>query len=140
MSEKRVVTFDFDDALFEDPAYQIGNLWAPSGMGPEPIKRVHDLLRKKHEEGFEIHVVTFRMPEYIQECWDLIKLYNLPVESVISTEGRSKTQTLLNLKSTLHVDDSVEVCILAEQAGVKALLVDWGQEDINSTASFLDKI
>ena len=140
IDNKRVISCDWDDTLFEDPAYQIGSLWAPTGMGPEPIKRVHDLLRQKHEEGFEIHVVTFRMPEYIQECWDLIKLYNLPIKSVISTEGRSKTQTLLNLKSTLHVDDSVEVCICAEQAGVKALLVDWNQQDINSTASLLDKI
>jgi phosphoglycolate phosphatase-like HAD superfamily hydrolase len=137
---KKVCSFDFDDTLFEDPTYKIGNLWALSGSEAEPVKRVHDLLRQKHEEGFEIHVVTFRMPEYIQECWDLIKLYNLPVKSVISTEGRSKTQTLLNLKSTLHVDDSVEVCICAEQAGIKALLVDWKQEDINSTASLLDRI
>jgi FMN phosphatase YigB (HAD superfamily) len=140
MSEKRICSVDWDDTLFEDPAYKIGNLWAPSGAEAEPIKRVHDFVRKKHEEGFEIHVVTFRMPEYIQECWDLIKLYNLPIKSVISTEGRSKTQTLLNLKSTLHVDDSVEVCILAEKAGIKALLVDWNQQDINSTASLLDKI
>jgi hypothetical protein len=137
---KPVITCDFDDTLFEDPAYQIGSLWAPSGMGPEPIKRVHDFIRQKADEGFEIHVVTFRMPEYVSECWDLIKLYNLPIKSVISTEGRTKTPSLIDLKSTLHVDDSVEVCVLAEQAGVKALLVDWGQEDINSTANLLDKI
>jgi FMN phosphatase YigB (HAD superfamily) len=136
----KVITVDFDDTLFEDPAYLIGNLWAPSGSGAEPIKRVHDFVRKKHEEGFEIHVVTFRKPEYISECWDLIKLYNLPIKSVISTEGRSKTQSLLNLKSTLHIDDNIGVCINAEQAGVKALLVDWGQEDINSTANLLEKI
>ena len=140
MTEKKIISVDFDDTLFEDPAYRIGNLWGPSGTEAEPIKRVHDFVRKKHEEGFEIHVVTFRIPEYIQECWDLIKLYNLPIKSVISTEGRTKTPTLLNLKSTLHVDDSVEVCICAEQAGVKALLVDWKQEDINSTASLLDRI
>jgi FMN phosphatase YigB (HAD superfamily) len=137
---KPVITVDFDDTLFEDPAYQVGNLWAASGSGAEPIKRVHDFVRQKAEEGFEFHVVTFRMPEYVSECWDLIKLYELPIKSVISTEGRTKTPSLLNLKSTLHIDDSVEVCVLAEQAGVKALLVDWKQEDSNSTANLLDKI
>jgi FMN phosphatase YigB (HAD superfamily) len=142
MNEKKVISVDWDDTLFEDPAYQYasGALWIPSGFKAEPIKRVHDFIKQKAEEGFEIHVVTFRMPEHISECHDLIKLYDLPIKSVISTEGRSKTQTLLNLKSTLHIDDSVEVCICAEQAGVKALLVDWSQQDINSSAALLDKI
>jgi FMN phosphatase YigB (HAD superfamily) len=140
MTKKKVCTFDFDDCLFEDPAYQIGNLWAPSGMGPEPIKRVHDLLFQKHEEGFEIHVVTFRKKEYLSEVKQLISLYELPITSVICTEGKTKTPFLKELESALHVDDSVEVCILAEKAGIKALLVDWNQQDINSTASLLDKI
>jgi FMN phosphatase YigB (HAD superfamily) len=140
MSKKQVVTFDWDDCLFEDPAYQIGSLWAPTGMGPEPITRVHELLRKKYEEGFEIHVVTFRKKEHLGEVKHLIGLYELPIKSVVCTEGKSKTLFLKELESTLHVDDSVEVCILAEQAGIKALLVDWKQEDINSTASLLDRI
>ena len=137
---KQVITVDFDSTLFEESISQFGSLWAPTGATAEPIKRVHDFVRQKAEEGFDIHVVTFRMPEHISECWDLIKLYNLPIKSVISTEGRSKTQTLLNLKSTLHIDDNVQVCILAEQAGIKALLVDWKQEDTNSTANLLEKI
>ena len=135
-----VITVDWDDTLFEEPTYQVGSLWAPSGSQAEPIKRVHDFVRQKAEEGFEIHVVTFRMPEHVSECWDLIKLYNLPIKSVISTEGRSKTQTLLNLKSTLHIDDNIGVCINAEQAGIKALLVDIGQEDTNTSAALLEKI
>ena len=138
----KVLTVDWDDTLFEDPAYSYasGALWIPSGFKAEPIERVHKFIKEKHKEGFEIHVVTFRMPEHISECHDLIKLYDLPIKSVISTEGRSKTQTLLNLKSTLHIDDSVEVCIFAEQAGIKALLVDWGQEKGNCTAELLDRI
>ena len=135
-----VITVDFDQTLFDEPVSQVGSLWAPSGSQAEPIKRVHDFIRQKAEEGFEIHVVTFRMPEHVSECWDLIKLYNLPIKSVVSTEGRSKTQSLLNLKSTLHIDDSVEVCIYAEQAGIKALLVDMNQQDSNTSAALLDKI
>jgi FMN phosphatase YigB (HAD superfamily) len=136
----KVITVDWDDCLFEDPAYQIGSLWAPTGMGPEPIERVHKLIREKAEEGFEIHVVTFRKKEHLGEVKHLISLYELPIKSVVCTEGKSKISFLKELKSTLHIDDSVEVCILAEQAGIKALLVDWKQEDNNSTASLLEKI
>ena len=135
-----VVTVDWDDTCFEDPAYKIGNLWAPSGLGPEPIKRVHDFIHEKAKEGFEIHVVTFRKQEHVSEIHDLIKLYNLPIKSVVATEGKTKTSFIKKLGSTLHIDDSVEVCILVEQAGIDALLVDWGQEDINNTASLLKKI
>ena len=137
---KPVVTFDFDDCLFEDPSYRIGSLWAASGTTSEPITRVHDLLRQKHEEGHDIHVVTAREQRHVSECWDLIKLYNLPVKSVVATAGKNKAPFLLELKSILHVDDNVQVCVLAQQAGIKVLLVDMGQEDVNSTAALFDKI
>jgi hypothetical protein len=139
---KKIATFDWDDCLFEDPSYQYdsGSLWIPAGFGPEPVKRVHDLLRQKHEEGFEIHVVTFRMKEHLGEVKHLISLYELPIKSVVCTEGKTKTSFLKELGSILHVDDNVEVCILAEQAGIDTLLVDWNQEDINSSASLLKKI
>jgi len=137
---KQTVTFDFDDCLFEDPAYKIGNLWAASGSSAEPIKRVHDLLRKKHNEGFEIHVVTAREERHVSECWDLIKLYNLPIKSVVATAGKNKTPFLQKLNSILHIDDNVQVCVLAQQAGIEVLLVDWGQEAVNNTAALLEKI
>jgi hypothetical protein len=136
----KVVTFDFDDCLFEDPSYQIGSLWAASGTTSEPIKRVHDLVQQKHEEGYDIHVVTSREEKHVSECWDLIKLYNLPIKSVVATAGKNKTPFLLKLKSVLHVDDNVQVCVLAQQAGIEVLLVDQGQVDINSTAALFDKI
>lgn len=136
----KVITVDWDDCMFEDPAYMIGNLWAPTGLGPEPIKRVHDFIHEKNREGFEIHVVTFRKKDHVSEIHDLIKLYELPIKSVVYTEGKTKTSFIKELGSTLHIDDSVEVCILVEQAGIDALLVDWGQQDINSSASLLKKI
>jgi FMN phosphatase YigB (HAD superfamily) len=136
----KTCTFDFDDCLFEDPAYEQGGLWVSSGLGPEPITRVHDFLRQKHTEGYEIHIVTFRKKEHLAEVKHLINLYELPIKSVVCTEGKAKTSFIKELGSSLHVDDSVEVCILAEQAGINALLVDWGQQDINSTASLLKKI
>lgn len=140
MSEKRICSVDWDDTLFEDPAYQIGSLWASSGASAEPIKRVHDFIHEKAKEGYEIHVVTAREEKHVSECWDLIKLYNLPIKSVVAVGGMNKTSTLLSLGTSLHIDDNVQVCVLARQAGIKVLLVDWNQQDINSTASLLDKI
>lgn len=137
---RQTLTVDFDDTLFQDPAYEQGGLFIPTGMGPEPIVRVHDFIRQKSVEGFDIHIVTFRNKEHLREVKHLIGIYELPIKSVICTEGKTKTPFLLELKSTLHIDDSVEVCILAEQAGIPTLLVDWNQQDINSTATLLKKI
>ena len=47
---------------------------------------------------------------------------------------------LKKLNSLLHIDDSVEVCTLCIMAGIETLLVDWGQENNNTTARFLPKI
>jgi hypothetical protein len=140
MSEKRICSVDWDDTLFEDPSYQIGSLWASTGAQAEPIKRVHDFIREKAKEGYEIHVVTAREEKDVPECWELIKLYNLPIKSVVAVGGMKKTPALLSLGSSLHIDDNVEVCALARQAGIKVLLVDWGQEDVNNTAKLFLKI
>jgi uncharacterized HAD superfamily protein len=138
--KSRVITTDFDDTLFEDPAYKIGNIWATSGSEAEPIKRVHDFIHQKAKEGFEIHVVTAREEKYVPECWNLIKQYDLPIKSVVAVGGMNKTPALLSLGTSLHIDDNVQVCVLAKQAGIKVLLVDWGQEDLNSTAKLFKKI
>lgn len=138
----KVITVDFDDTLFEDPAYQSssGALWIPAGFQVEPIKKVHDFIHQKAKEGYEIHVVTAREEKHVQECWDLIKLYDLPIKSVVATGGMNKTPFLLSLQTSLHIDDNVQVCVLAKSAGIKTLLVDWGQEDTNSTAKLFNKI
>ena len=101
---------------------------------------MHDFIHEKAKEGFEIHVVTAREEKHVPECWDLIKLYNLPIKSVVAVGGMNKTPHLLSLGTTLQIDDNIQVCVLAKQAGIKVLLVDWGQEDINSTAKLFKKI
>jgi len=137
---KKVITVDFDQTLFEEPSYQIGSLWAPTGASAEPIKRVHDFIHEKSKEEFEIHVVTAREEKDVPECWNLIKLYDLPIKSVVAVGGMNKVPALLSLGTSLHIDDNVQVCVLAKQAGIKVLLVDWGQEDTNSTAKLFKKI
>ena len=137
---KKVVTFDFDDTLFVDPVVMQLGLWVPQGSEVLPLLNIHDLLKQKHNEGYEIHVVSFRAEKYKQEMIDLCKQYDLPVKSFTCTESKSKTPYLQALRSQLHVDDSVSVLVLAEQVGIKGLLVDWDQEDTNKTAELLEKI
>jgi hypothetical protein len=64
----------------------------------------------------------------------------LPIKSVVAVGGTSKVPALISLKTSLHIDDNVQVCVLAKQAGIEVLLVDWGQEDTNSTAKLFKKI
>jgi hypothetical protein len=137
---KKVITVDWDDTLFEDPAYKIGNLWAASGSEAEPIDRVHKFIKNKHEEGYEIHVVSFRNERDKGEMVELAQLYNLPIKTFTCTEGKTKTTVLKNLRSELHIDDSVEVLVLAGQSGIKGLLVNCNQQEINSTSGLFEKI
>jgi FMN phosphatase YigB (HAD superfamily) len=137
---KKVITFDFDDTLFVDPVVQQLGLWIPAGSDAIPLLNIHDYLKEKHNEGYEVHVVSFRAEKYKQEMIDLCKLYDLPVKTFTCTESKSKTLFLQSLRSEIHVDDSVSVLVLAEQVGIKGLLVDWDQDDINSTSKLLEKI
>jgi len=137
---KKVITVDWDDTLFEDPAYMSYGLWIPAATGAQPIERIHDYIKKKSDEGFEIHVVSFREEKDKQEMIDLAGLYNLPIKTFICTSGKSKTSFLKKLGSQLHIDDNVEVLVLAKQADIDGLLVDHNQQDINCTATLFDKI
>lgn len=130
----KVLTVDFDLTL----ADTVGGAWGSSYL--IPITRVVDFVKQKHDEDWEVHIVTFRHPEHRQEVIDFCKDYDVPVSSVVCTCSAPKTSTLLNLKSDLHVDDHIETLVLAKQAGINTLMVDWGQDKFNSTAKFFDKI
>jgi hypothetical protein len=136
----KVITVDFDDTLFIDPVVMAFSLWVPEGVDTLPIVKVHDFVKEKAKEGCEIHVVSFRMEKHKQEMIDLCKLYELPIKTFTCTEGKAKTSVLKALRSDLHIDDNVEVLVLAGQAGIEGLLVDYGQEDTNSTAKLFKKI
>lgn len=142
MENKPVITFDFDECLaFEECS---SNGWIMVGSGTlAPVKEIIDMVFEKDKEGFECHIVTFRNEWGIEGVHQFVTHYNLPIkiEHIHRTSGSPKTPVLKRLNSQLHVDDNIEVCILAEQAGIKALLVDWGwNTDENSSAELLDKI
>jgi uncharacterized HAD superfamily protein len=131
---KKIITVDFDDTL----AVTEGGAWSSTNLVPVP--RVIDFVKEKHKEGQEIHIVTFRNWQNKKEVESFCKVYKLPIKSIVCTEGTNKIPFLKQLKSNLHVDDSVEVCTLCIMAGIEVLLVDWGQGENNTTAKFLPKI
>jgi hypothetical protein len=131
---KKVITVDFDDTLATTK--EIG--W--SGSALIPIQRVIDYIKKEHENGAELHIVTYRNWQNKAEVEKFVLTHNLPIKSIICTEGKTKAPFLKKLKSQLHIDDDVESLVLAELAGIKGLLVDWGQEDLNLTAHLFPKL
>lgn len=131
---KKTITVDFDDTL----AVTQNGAW--SGESLVPIPRIIDFVKQKHNEGYEIHIVTFRNWQNKQEVKSFCKGYKIPIKSIVCTEGTNKIPFLKKLNSELHIDDSVEVCTLCIMAQIEVLLVDWGQDEHNITAKFIPKI
>ena len=137
MSKKRI-TVDFDETLAKTDTCWNG--WIHMGAGNiSPIPEVLDLVRQKHQEGYELHIVTFRSEEHRQEVVDFVKLHDLPIKDVHCTSGKDKTPKLLELNSELHIDDFVETLVLAQLKGIKGLLVD-AQHKNNSTAGLFERL
>lgn len=104
------MTVDFDDTLKD----------VTTG---KPIARVCNFVLQKAKEGVELHIITFRHPEDLEEVLDFIDQYNLPIVSVIPTSGSSKWPHMLGVNSSLHIDDDVETLVLAALRGIDGLLV-----------------
>jgi hypothetical protein len=130
----KVLTVDFDDTL----AVTTSTAWG--GTRLMAVERVVDFVKLKISDGFEVHVVTFRNYDNKKEVVDFCKGYGIKVKSVVCTEGKTKTEFIKQLNSSLHIDDHVETCTLCTMAGIEVLLVDWGQEEHNTTAKFFNKI
>jgi len=138
MSKKRI-TVDFDETLAKTDTCWNG--WIHMGAGTiSPIPEVLDLVKQKHSEGYELHIVTFRSEEHRQEVVDFVKLHDLPIKDVHCTSGKDKTPKLLELNSELHIDDFVETLVLAQLKGIKGLLVDAGQHKNNSSAGLFERL
>jgi len=132
---KKVITVDFDNTLATQSYLVCFDTHVLN-----PIPRIINFVKEKHKEGWEIHIVTFRHPENRKEVEDFCKDYEIPFSSVICTCSNPKTETLLKLKSNLHIDDHVETLILAKEKGINVLMVDWNQDNYNITAKHFEKI
>lgn len=131
---KKTITVDFDETL----ATSETGAWP--GVNLVPVQRIIDYVKEQHKKGYEINIVTFRNWNNKSEIETFCKAHKIPVKHIVCTEGKNKVPFIQNLRSDLHIDDSVEVCTLCVMAGIEVLLVDWGQENFNSTAQFLPKI
>jgi hypothetical protein len=130
----KVLTCDFDETL----AITSSTAWG--GTALVPVERVVNFVKSKIDNGYDVHVVTFRNWQNKKEVVDFCNKHRINIKSVVCTEGKTKTEFVKQLSSSLHIDDHVETCTLLTMAGIEVLLVDWGQEDINLMAQFFNKI
>jgi uncharacterized HAD superfamily protein len=133
MSSK-VITVDFDETL----AVTSSTAWGGSTL--LPVERIVNFVKSKIDSGFHVYIVTFRNWDNKKEIVDFCNRHRINIKDVVCTEGKTKTEFVKKLNSSLHIDDHIETCTLLTMAGIEVLLVDWGQEDTNLMAQFFNKI
>jgi uncharacterized HAD superfamily protein len=130
----KVITVDFDETL----AVTSSTAWG--GTTLVPVERIVNFVKSKIDSGFHVYIVTFRNWDNKKEVVDFCKKHRIDIKDVVCTEGKTKTEFIKKLNSSLHIDDHIETCTILTMAGIEVLLVDWGQEDINLMAQFFNKI
>jgi hypothetical protein len=133
MSSK-IITVDFDETL----AVTSSTAWG--GTTLLPVERIVNFVKSKIDSGFHVYIVTFRNWDNKKEIIDFCNRHRINIKDVVCTEGKTKTEFVKKLNSSLHIDDHIETCTLLTMAGIEVLLVDWGQEDTNLMAQFFNKI
>lgn len=136
-----IITVDFDHTLAHEKATAHGAWLYISSGTLVAIQKICDLVIEKAKEGYQIDIVTFRDDKDISEVRTFVNRQKLPITNIYNTDKKSKTPVLKHLKSTLHIDDSLQVVISAEKAGIPCLLVNGnGEYDNNSTADLFNQI
>ena len=130
----KVITVDFDETL----AVTSSTAWG--GTTLLPVERIVNFVKSKIDSGFHVYIVTFRNWDNKKEIVDFCNRHRINIKDVVCTEGKTKTEFVKKLNSSLHIDDHIETCTLLTMAGIEVLLVDWGQEDTNLMAQFFNKI
>jgi hypothetical protein len=130
----KVITVDFDETL----AVTSSTAWGGSTL--IPVERIVNFVKSKIDSGFHVYIVTFRNWDNKKEIVDFCNKHRINIKDVVCTEGKTKTEFIKKLNSSLHIDDHIETCTLLTMAGIEVLLVDWGQEDINLMAQYFNKI
>lgn len=122
----KVITIDFDNCLAFESVTNTG--WICVGTGTlKPIEPVIAFVKSKYTKGFKLHVVSFRKEEDKEEMISFCRAQNLHIESFTCTDSKSKTPFIKALNSSLHIDDSLSVCLGAKMENIECLFVDFGQ-------------
>jgi len=130
----KVITVDFDETL----AITSSTAWG--GTALMPVERIVNFVKSKIDSGFHVYIVTFRNWDNKKEIVDFCNRHRINIKGVVCTEGKTKTEFVKKLNSSLHIDDHIETCTLLTMAGIEVLLVDWGEEDTNLMAQYFNKI
>jgi hypothetical protein len=129
----KTITVDFDDTLAEER-------WTGWTTQLQPIQKVVDFVCEKAEEGYDIHIVTYRYPRHLDEVHNFVKVYSLPIKQIVATGMKPKGPYIKQLGAELHVDDDIWALISAEEHGVEGLLVTSEHSLPNSTAHLFNTI
>jgi hypothetical protein len=120
-----LVTFDFDSTLTtpvkESFPWDSETFWEADADVPN--EKVLDILQAFVDEGHRVEIVTTRDRTNSKEVFDFIHEHSLPVRDVHFTGGGDKRETLLELGSDLHFDDSLHDLNLLEDTDVKTKIV-----------------
>ena len=134
LAKPKILTCDFDETL----AVTTTTAWG--GAALMPVERIVNFVKSKIDSGFHVYIVTFRNWDSKKEIVDFCNRHRINIKDVVCTEGKTKTEFIKKLNSSLHIDDHIETCTLLTMAWIEVLLVDWDQEDTNLMAQFFNKI
>ena len=125
----RVVTFDFDDTLSLSHWDEEKEVFVHDG----PHNLFIEKLKEHKQAGDTVYIVTSRNERFEERALqnpaqksilEFVDEYQLPVDGIYFTNGKSKIETLLNLQSSIHHDDDLEDINDAEANGIKAIISD----------------
>lgn len=112
--KKKVIGFDFDGVLHKDvtPSDFLGQRHPlnQDNPFPTPFEEIINLIKKKHQRGDIIYIITARInniynKKIINEYLDNIQL-KLLINGIYLTSGEDKTKLINNLKINDFYDDS----------------------------------
>ena len=126
---RKIVTFDFDDTISLSHWSDEVDGWEHIGPHTPFIEK----LRMHKLKGNTIYIVTSRHEKYESQAeatshqrsvQEFVDDYNLPVDGIYFTNGKSKIETLLTLGSKIHHDDDPEDITDAIENGIEAIISD----------------
>ena len=130
---RKIVTFDFDDTLsLSKWDHDLGFVY----IGPH-IPFINKL--KQHNiKGDTVYIVTSRWESkeaeaettpYQRSVQEFVDEHSLSVDGIFFTNGKSKINTLIKLKSNVHHDDDLEDIEDAKAKGIEAVVSEPPYDD-----------
>ena len=112
---KRVISFDFGGTLAK--------------FSEEENKLVPNLdtvisLREYADIGHEVIVISSGFDDELEDMWDFVNKYELPISDIKVTNGERKGDTIAASNSFMHFDDDFNEIDSLEQSDTRGVLVN----------------